>query len=87
MSFKYLFSKVFAFAPWRLHLAAHSHHLWPDVTFEAQAQYWRDSAQMADRKWDKVLGEVWPEAQGHVADELGLRSPSSVVFAPKPTPC
>lgn len=82
MSFKYLFSKAFAFAPWRLHLAAHSHHLWPDVTFEAQAQYWRDSAKLADRKWDKVLGEVWPEAQGHVANELGLRSPSSVVFAP-----
>lgn len=82
MSFKRLFSKAFEAASGRLHLAAHSHHLWPDVTFEAQQQYWRDSAELADRKWDKVLGEVWPEAQGHVAAELGLPSPSTVVFAP-----
>jgi selenocysteine lyase/cysteine desulfurase len=82
VSFKRLFSKALAAAPGRLHLAAHSHHLWPDATYEAQVQYWTDSTELADRKWDKVLGEVWPEAQGHVAAELGLRSPSSVVFAP-----
>lgn len=82
MSFKHLFSKAFSAAPGRLHLAAHSHHLWPDVTFEAQQQYWIDSAGLADRKWDKVLDEVWPEAQGHVAAELGLPSASTVVFAP-----
>lgn len=82
MSFKRLFSRAFSAAPGRLHLAAHSHHLWPDATFKAQVAYWTDSAELADRKWDKVLGEVWPEAQGHVAAELGLPSPSSVVFAP-----
>lgn len=82
MSFKKLFSKAFEAAPGRLHLAAHSHHLWPDATFAAQAQYWADSAELADRKWDKVLGEVWPRAQAHVAAELGLPSASSVVFAP-----
>ena len=26
---------------------------------------------MPTRKWDRVMGEVWPEAQGHVAAELG----------------
>src|SRR5690606_14230133 len=36
----------------------------------------------ADRKWDVIFGEVVPEAQGHVAAELGLPSPASVVFAP-----
>ncbi|HEX5776966.1 MAG TPA: class V aminotransferase, partial [Caulobacteraceae bacterium] len=60
MSFKRLFSKALAAAPGRLHLAAHSHHLWPDATYDAQVEYWNDSAQLADRKWDKVLGEVWP---------------------------
>ncbi|HEX6859574.1 MAG TPA: aminotransferase class V-fold PLP-dependent enzyme [Caulobacteraceae bacterium] len=82
LSFKRLFSRSLAAAPGRLHLAAHSHHLWPDVTREAQAQYWEDSAALADRKWDKVMGEVLPEAQGHVAAELGLADPTAVVFAP-----
>ena len=25
-------------------MAAHSHHLWPDVTFEAQMAAWQDAA-------------------------------------------
>ena len=80
MSFKRLFSR--ALEPGRLHMAAHSHHLWPDATRDAQLQAWEDGARLADRKWDKVMDEVWPEAQGHVAEELGLLSPSSIVFAP-----
>ena len=82
MSFKRLFSRSLAAAPGRLHMAAHSHHLWPDATREAQGQYWEDSAALADHKWDKVMGEVLPEAQGHVAAELGLPDPNTVVFAP-----
>ena len=81
MSYKRLFSRALAGAGERLHMAAHSHHLWPDATREAQLQAWEDGASLADRKWDKVMGEVWPEAQDHVAEELGLLSPSSVVFA------
>lgn len=65
-----------------LHFAAHSHHPWPDVTFAAQMQCWVDAAELLDRKWDKVFGEVVPAAQRHVADLLGLADPSSVVFAP-----
>lgn len=79
---KDLFARALAAAPGRLHLAAHSHHLWPDVTYQAQAQVWEDAARLADLKWDKVLGEVWPAAQALVAGELGLPSPESVVFAP-----
>jgi selenocysteine lyase/cysteine desulfurase len=80
-SYKRLFSRALN-APGRLHMAAHSHHLWPDVTRDAQLQAWEDGARLADRKWDKVMGEVLPEAQAHVAGELGLLSPASIVFAP-----
>nr|WP_165837094.1 class V aminotransferase [Phenylobacterium hankyongense] len=80
--FKRLFSRALAAAPGRLHMAAHSHHLWPDATYDAQVEAWEDAARLADRKWDKALGEVWPAAQGLVARELGLPSPQSVVFAP-----
>ena len=81
MSFKPLFSKSLSAAPDRLHFAAHSHHLWPDASFEGQMQCWEDAAALADHKWDKVMDEVWPEAQGHVAAELGSGDPSAVVFA------
>jgi selenocysteine lyase/cysteine desulfurase len=79
---KHLFARALAAAPDRLHMAAHSHHLWPDASFEGQVQAWEDAARLADHKWDKVMGEVWPEAQRHIAAELGLPDPSTIVFAP-----
>lgn len=83
MSHKPLFSKALAAQAreGRLHLAAHSHHLWPDASFEGQRQCWEDGAFLADRKWDKVMGEVWPAAQAQVAAELGLPDPATIVFA------
>ncbi len=66
----------------KLHFAAHSHHPWPDVTLAAQQQCWLDAAELLDRKWDKVFGEVIPAAQAHVARQLALPDPATVVFAP-----
>jgi kynureninase len=65
-----------------LHAAAHSHHPWPDVTFAAQEQAWRDAARLLDRKWEHVFGTVIPRAQAHVARVLGLPDPASIVFGP-----
>ncbi|MEO8548000.1 MAG: class V aminotransferase [Sphingomicrobium sp.] len=81
MNFKPLFARALAADPERLHLAAHSHHLWPDASFEGQVECWEDAARLADRKWDRVMGEVWPQAQRHVAAELGTGMPDAVVFA------
>lgn len=80
MSFKRLFSRSLAAAPGRLHFAAHSHHLWPDASFEGQQAAWDDAARLADHKWGRVMGEVWPEAQAYIAAELNLPSPDSIVF-------
>ncbi len=82
MSWKHLFSEALAAAPGRLHLAAHSHHLWPDATRAAQLQAWEDGVTLADHKWDKVFGEVMPAAQAGIAAELKLPSPDSLAFAP-----
>ena len=82
MTFKPLFSRSLSAGPGRLHFAAHSHHLWPDASFDGQVEAWNDAARLADRKWDKVMGEVWPEAQRHVAAELGTGQPDAIVFAP-----
>ena len=62
-------------------MAAHSHHLWPDASFAGQVECWNDAARLADRKWDRIMGEVWPEARAHVATEIGTGDPSAIVFA------
>jgi len=81
LSFKALFSRSLEADPERLHFAAHSHHLWPDASFDGQMQAWNDAARLADRKWNAVMGEVWTEAQGHVAEELGTGTPDAIVFS------
>jgi selenocysteine lyase/cysteine desulfurase len=82
LSFKALFSRTLGADPDRLHFAAHSHHLWPDASFEGHMQGWEDAARLADRKWDKVMDQVWPQAQAEVAAELGTGQPDAIVFAP-----
>jgi selenocysteine lyase/cysteine desulfurase len=82
LSFKALFSRSLSADPERLHFAAHSHHLWPDASFDGHMQAWNDAARLVDRKWDKVMDEVWPAAQREVAAELGTGQPDAVAFAP-----
>jgi selenocysteine lyase/cysteine desulfurase len=81
LSYKHLFQRAFAATPDRLHFAAHSHHLWPDASWLGHQAAWQDAARFADRKWDRAMGEIWPAAQRHVASELNLPDPASVVFA------
>ncbi len=82
MSYKHLFSRALEAAPGRLHFAAHSHHLWPDASFAGQMAAWEDAAMLADHKWDRIFAEVIPEAQRHIATELGLPNPATIAFAP-----
>ncbi|MGF1608182.1 MAG: hypothetical protein ACFCUQ_02215, partial [Kiloniellales bacterium] len=82
MSLKAHFSRALAADPERLHFAAHSHHLWPDVTHDAQQRCWDDAARLADRKWEHVFGAVYPAAQRGVARVLVLPDPASLAFAP-----
>ena len=76
------FSKSVARAGAPLHAAAHSHHPWPDVTFDAQQAAWRDAAHLLDNKWDHVFGSIIPAAQAHIARQIGLPDPASLVFGP-----
>lgn len=82
MNFKRLFSRSLGAASGRLHMAAHSHHLWPDASFDGHVECWNDAARLADRKWEKIMGDVWPEARRNVAAELGTGMPDAIVFAP-----
>jgi selenocysteine lyase/cysteine desulfurase len=81
-SYKEHYRRFLDGSPGRLHFAAHSHHLWPDVTRDAVLECWDDAARLADGKWDRILGEVVPRAQAHVARVLDLTRPEQIAFAP-----
>lgn len=81
-SYKRLFSRALAAAPGRLHFAAHSHHLWPDASFDGHMAAWNDAARLADLKWEAIFGTVMPAAQTHIAAELNLPDPRTIGFAP-----
>lgn len=81
MPYRGHFSHALAAAPERLHFAAHSHHLWPDVTRAAHARAWDDAAALADLKWERVFGELLPAVRRHVARILGLSDPATIAVA------
>ena len=82
MSLKAGFSRFFAAQPDRLHFAAHSHHPWPDVSYDAHKRAWKDAAALADDKWKRVFGEVMPETRGMIAEVLGIQGSDTLVFGP-----
>jgi len=82
MNLKEGFSRFLSADPERLHFAAHSHHPWPDVSYDAHRQAWLDAAGMADDKWDHVFGTVIPRTRSLIAAELGLHNGDTITFAP-----
>jgi kynureninase len=82
IGFKRHYRHFLAADPERLHFAAHSHHLWPDVTRQAVLDCWDDAARLADRKWEHVFGTVLPKARAHVARILDLSRPEQIAFGP-----
>ena len=81
-SFKAHFARALAAADGRIHLAAHSHHLWPDASFAGQCQAWQDAATLWDAKWQHVLGTLLPAVQRQIARRLGLDDPAAIAIAP-----
>lgn len=80
--YKHLYQRFIEANPQQLHFASHSHHYWPDVTREAQLQYWDDSSRHVDDKWSFLFSTKFPQAQKLIAENLNLSNPSQIVFAP-----
>jgi selenocysteine lyase/cysteine desulfurase len=76
------FARFRAGNPRRINLAAHSHHDWPDVTFEAQTRCWEDAARHAGEKWGVIFSDVIPAVQAGIARILNLPDPETITFAP-----
>ncbi len=76
------FTEFRAAQPRRIHLAAHSHHFWPDAACAAHRQALTDAARLADNKWETIFGELIPRVQRGIAAMLELPDPSTIAFAP-----
>jgi kynureninase len=76
------FSRFFAADRKRLHFAAHSHHPWPDVSFEAHTRAWEDAARLMDDKWDHIFGNVVGGLRRRLAAVLNLADGETITFAP-----
>jgi kynureninase len=69
-------------APGRIHLAAHSHHYWPDAACRAHEQAVRQAACLADAKWGPVFQELMPRVRRGIARILNLPDAGTLAFAP-----
>ncbi len=76
------FREFRAAQPARIHLAAHSHHFWPDAACDAHRRALADAARLADNKWETIFGTLMPRAQRGIAAILALPDPGSIAFAP-----
>ena len=76
------FARFLQSDPDRLHFAAHSHHPWPDVSYEAHRQAWVDAGDLMDDKWEYVFGTIFPRTRQQIAALLGLARADSITFAP-----
>jgi|SRR5690554_3787377 len=80
--YKQHYSRFLKARPGLLHCAPHSHYYWPDITREAQLQYWDDSAQYVDEKWGYLFSQKVPQVQQGIARILNLPDAEQIVFAP-----
>ena len=54
-------------APQRIHLAAHSHHYWPDAACAAHTEAVLEAARHADNKWGAIFAHLVPRVQRGIA--------------------
>jgi kynureninase len=69
-------------APRRIHLAAHSHHFWPDRACAAHANAVTEAARSADNKWAAIFADLVPRVQRGIARVLNLPDARTIAVAP-----
>jgi selenocysteine lyase/cysteine desulfurase len=68
--------------PGRIHLAAHSHHYWPDAACAAHGEAVREAARYADDKWTPIFNDLVPRVRRGIARILDLPDERTLAFAP-----
>ena len=80
------FSEFRAAAPARIHLAAHSHHFWPDAACDAHRRALAEAARLVDNKWEAIFSTLVPRVQRGIAGILALPDPATIAFASGKSP-
>jgi kynureninase len=76
------FTEFLKAQPGRIHLAAHSHHFWPDAACDAHRRALFDAARLADNKWETIFDVLMPRVQRGIASILALPDSATIAFAP-----
>lgn len=79
--FRKYYSEFLEANPNLIHMAAHSHHYWPDVAREANEESYNDAVNLIDNKWSKIIGEVVPSSQALISKMLNFSRPEDIAFA------
>ncbi len=64
-----------------IHMAAHSHHFWPDVARKGHMEAYDRSVQYSDQKWDYIFSKLIPDVQKTIASILNYSRPQDIAFA------
>jgi selenocysteine lyase/cysteine desulfurase len=82
LDLRHYFSEFRNADPTRIHLAAHSHHFWPDAACAGHRRALADAARLADNKWEPIFATLIPRVQRGIAGLLALPDPATIAFAP-----
>ena len=66
----------------KIHLAAHSHHFWPDSAKKGHLEAYERAQMMSDKKWDYNFEVLIPDVQNIISKHLNFSRPQDIAFAP-----
>lgn len=65
----------------KVHMAAHSHHFWPDISKEGHLKAWEIAKNHSDNKWEYLLGDLLPDVQEIISKIINFSRPADISFA------
>jgi selenocysteine lyase/cysteine desulfurase len=66
----------------KIHMAAHSHHFWPDIAKQGHMESYQKSVELSDDKWGYIFEELVPDVQNLISGILNFSRPKDIAFAP-----
>jgi selenocysteine lyase/cysteine desulfurase len=65
----------------QIHLAAHSHHFWPDSAKKGHLESYEKAVLLSDKKWEYVFETLIPEVKKIIASQIHFTRPQDISFA------